>query len=188
MSSENEKNLSFVLSKGDKIICERIVTDLPISTNANLRDVLPIVTRDIVSVLSAKEYDTRVKSGGKVIYDLEKYHKKMINLYPKKIRDILLENEALILTEHNIPRGDGTIVEYKDVVECKFGVYICGSPIVERMLYINRFNPLCNQTLEVVEVFNTCVELMKKQIKMGEMNAMWYAYDKELEKYTEVAQ
>lgn len=178
MSSENksEKNLTFTLSQGDNLICERVINDLdlPITSKINIRSVLPIVTKELLGVLSAREYDTTYRVGGKIYYDLFKYRNKIINSYPESTKEII--NTIPEILNHSVTTFDGEVKEW-DGVPVKFSMTYRGNPLIERVMYVARYNTMCNQTLEVVNIFNYCIALIKEEIKSCEMALMWEQFD-----------
>ena len=176
--SKHERNLTFTLSQGENLICERVINDLdlPINGRINIRNVLPIVTRELLVALSAREYDTTYSIKKKVHYDLLKYRNKIINSYPEETREII--NTTPEELTHSITTFDGEVKEW-DGVPIKFTMGFKGSanPVIERVMYVARYNPQCNQTLEVIQSFNYCVALIKEEIKSCEMATMWEQFD-----------
>ena len=86
-----EKQLTFTLSQGDKIICERIINDLdlPITVNPSMKNVINHITRELLAILSTKEYDTTYSIGKKVHYDLLKYRNDIVDSYPDESKEVI---------------------------------------------------------------------------------------------------
>ncbi len=180
MSFDNkyEKDLTFTLSQGENIICERVVDDLYLKVNGRIkiRNVLPTVTRELLVALSAREYDTTYSVGKKVCYDFLEYRNKIIKSYPLRTREII--NTRPEAFTHTITTLDGEVKEW-DGVPIKFSIFYkgCTIPVIERVMYVDRYNPISSQTFEIVETFNYCVALIKEEIKSCEMASMWEQFD-----------
>lgn len=62
-------------------------------------------------------------------------------------------------------------------VEYKFGLYINNNPIVERIFYVNNYNPNSRFSNELASVTNEIVSSIIEQLKKSDVKHMWDDYD-----------
>jgi hypothetical protein len=131
----------------------------------DIRDILPRAITKLQKVLSKRNYLTELDE----TMDLFRHHQKIINLYPQEWRAGMRYNPQPIIQqiEEKVIRG----------VECKIGFYINDKTIVERLFYVDGFNPVARWSVDltdtVVEVANTIFN----QIKRNDVSNMWDDYD-----------
>jgi hypothetical protein len=104
----------------------------------DIREILPRSITKLQKLLSKRSYDTELTDD----FDLYQYHQKMISAYPEEWRSGMRYNPQPIVQqiEEKVIRG----------VECKIGFYINDKPIVERMFYVDGFNPVARWSIDVV--------------------------------------
>jgi len=144
----------------------------------DVRDILPRAITRIQKTLSRRSYDV-IAEVGRIdtsdsesehhVYNLYGYHQKMINSYPREWRNGMRYNPKAIVQqiEHKTIRG----------VPCKIGLYINENPIVEREFFVDGFNPVAKQSLDVKEVVTDITELIEDKIKKNDIRNMWDDYD-----------
>ena len=144
----NEKDYSnifrFSVSQGDVLLCEKMFDADKFNPftrySIDIRDILPRAITRLQKTLSKRSYDVFYDAGrvntsdedsDNCGYDLLAHHNRIINLYPKEIRNSLRYNPQSVVQqiEHKTIRG----------VPCKMGLYINDNPKID---YIKEnFNP-----------------------------------------------
>lgn len=169
--SEKEYNnvFRFSLYQGNIVLCEKIFSADQFNPftrySIDIRDILPKAITKLQKTLSRKSYNTLIDTD----FDLYGYRQAMIDLYPEHQRHGMKYNPQPIVQqiEEKIIRG----------VECKIGLYINDKPIVERLFYVDGFNPVARWSVDltnaVVEITNT----ISNQIKKNDIKNMWDDYD-----------
>jgi hypothetical protein len=193
--NEKEKEREFVnvfkfaLYQGDVLLCEKMFDADEFNPftrySIDIRDILPRSITKLQKTLSKRSYDVvaevgRVNVSGvdtleedvqfeERVYDLLQYHQKMINLYPREWRNDMRYNPQSIVQhiEEKTIRG----------VECKIGFYINDNPIVERLFYVDGFNPVARQSLDIMYVVTDIADTIKNKIKRSDIKNMWDDYD-----------
>jgi hypothetical protein len=186
----NEKEYNnvfrFSLYQGNVLLGEKIFNADQFNPftrySIDIREILPRAITKLQKALSKRGYETMVGVGcnnpegvNEYVYDLYQYNQKMINLYPPTKRGDMRYNpqpvsqqvEDFITKETKTIRG----------VECKIGFYINDKPIVERVFYVDGFNPVARWSVDltytVVEIGNSIFE----KIKRNDIKNMWEDYD-----------
>ena len=62
-------------------------------------------------------------------------------------------------------------------VECKIGLYINDNPIVERIFFVDGFNPIAKFSTDVVEEVVDTADRIFEHIKKSDIQNMWDDYD-----------
>lgn len=144
----------------------------------NIRDILPRTINRFQKILSRRSYDVQLDIGRKDItkkdspsqtYDLFRYHQKMVNTYPKEWRDGIRYS----------PKSKTYHIEQKVIrgVECKIGLYINDNPIVERVFYVDGFNPVARWSVDINDMVIEIADLISEKIKKNDIKNMWDDYD-----------
>jgi len=187
--NEKEHNnvFRFSLTQGDVLLCETMFDADKFNPftrySIDIRDILPRSITRIQKTLSRRSYDVVAEVGRVDVsgvdtldedvemheYDLYGYHQKMINLYPKEWRNRMRYNPQSVVQhiEHKTIRG----------VPCKIGLYINENPIVEREFYVDGFNPVARQSVDIVYVITDIAEIIEAKIKKNDIRNMWDDYD-----------
>lgn len=189
---DNENNFKFTLTQGNIILFERIIDSSNFSQHTrghvDIRKILPLSINMLQKVLSKNNYTTRISvDSDKLVdetvikgksYDLLDEYIKDINSFPANIRyDIEYNPESVTFkVDVNTPRG----IESMTIrgVECKIALYRNDSPIVERLFYVDRYNPSSRWSLDLT---NTCEYISKNilnSIKNSDISYLWSEYDK----------
>jgi hypothetical protein len=174
-----ENVFRFTLYQGNSVICEKIFTaDLfnPVSRySVDIRDIIPSIVTKLQKVLSKKSYDTvyyvgKLGNGGKLAYDLYGYKKNIINALNEKYPNTDFEE---------IPESVKQFIGEKVIkgVECKFGLYINDKPIVERLFYVDGFNVIAKNSLDVLGTINFISDQIFEYLKKNDVKHMWDDYD-----------
>jgi len=135
----------------------------------NIRSILPVAISKLQNVLSKKKYDTLLEVGYNKSYDLYEYYSKKINSYPKRYQNDMVYNPQTVVQQIDEKTIKG--------VECKIGFYINDKPIVERVFYVDRFNPVSRLSIELKEAMEDITEAIFNQIKKDDIRNMWDDYD-----------
>jgi methionine aminopeptidase len=143
----------------------------------DIREILPRAITRLQKALSRRNYTTAIGVGGSqlenelepVLYDYYGYYQKMVNMYPKKMREGMYYNPQPIVQQ----------IEEKTIrgVECKIGFYINNKPIVERTFYVDGFNPIARWSTEIVDEVCDIANLIKSKILHTDVKNMWDDYD-----------
>jgi hypothetical protein len=191
--NENEKEFvnvfRFSLTQGDILLCEKLfdADDFNPFTrySIDIRDILPRAITRLQKTLSKRSYDVIAEVGRQdvsgvdtldedvklemVTYNLLKYHQEMINSYPQRYRSSMRYAPTPIVQQ----------IEEKTIrgVECKIGLYINNNPIVERLFYVDGFNPVARQSLDLTYVVTDIADTIAAKIKRNDIRNMWDDYD-----------
>ncbi len=182
----NEKEFNntfkFSLSQGDVVLCEKIFdadTFNPFTRySIDVRDVFRQSISKLQKALSRYSYDVTIDVGrldttdedsDHYCYDLYSYYQEMVNKYPNHYRREMRYNPQPIVQQ----------IENKTIrgVECKIGLYINDKPIVERLFYVNDFNPVVRWSTDLVDVTNEITDDIFDKIKKCDVMNMWDDYD-----------
>jgi len=173
--SEKEYNntFRFALYQGDVLLGEKIFDADKFNPftrySINIRDILPRAITKLQKVLSKKNYDTIIDCGNETYYDLYQYTQNIINSYPQYMKSEMRYNPQAIVQQ----------IEEKTIrgVECKIGFYINENPIVERVFYVDGFNPVARWSIDVIDAVVEIANIIFKQIKGNDIKNMWDDYD-----------
>jgi hypothetical protein len=144
----------------------------------DIREVLPKTITKLQKTLSKRNYDviadvgridTTTPDSENKVYDLFQYHQKMISLYPKEWREDMRysPNSITQQIEEKVIRG----------VECKMGFYINDKPIVERLFYVDGFNPVARWSVDLIDAIVEAADIIQNKIKRNDICNMWDDYD-----------
>jgi len=176
---ENNNVFRFSLYQGDVLLCEKMFDADKFNPftrySIDVRDILPRAITRLQKTLSKRSYDVVVEVGRDVdndtdhVYDLYNYHQKMVNLYPREWRDEMRYNPQSIVQQ----------IEQKTIrgVPCKIGLYINENPIVEREFFVDGFNPVARQSLDIMYVVTDIADTIQNKIKRSDIKNMWDDYD-----------
>jgi len=179
---EYNNTFRFALMQGNVLLCEKIFDADKFNPftrySIDIRDILPRAITKMQKVLSKKKYDILIDVGREdvtvagspsVTYDLYHYAQDIIESYPQQIRNDLKYNPQAIVQQ----------IEEKTIrgVECKIGFYINENPIVERMFYVDGFNPVARYSVDVADAVVEIADRIFEQIKGNDIKNMWDDYD-----------
>jgi hypothetical protein len=173
----NEKDYNntfrFTLLQGNVLLCEKVFDADKFNPftrySIDIRDILPRAITKLQKVLSKKKYDIMLDCGSNTYYDLYHYTQDMIDLYPQEIKNDLRYYPQTIVQQ----------IEEKTIrgVECKIGFYINENPIVERLFYVDGFNPVARYSVDVVDTVVEITNCIFDKIKGNDIKNMWDDYD-----------
>ena len=177
-SKENSNVFRFSLHQGETLLCEKIFDADQFNPftrySIDVRDILPRAITRIQKTLSRRGYDVMLETGknddGEMqTYDLFGYRQDMINTYPREWRNDMRYNPQAVVQK----------IEEKTIrgVPCKIGLYINENPIVEREFFVNGFNPVARQSLDLTYVVIDIVDTIEAKIKRNDKKNMWDDYD-----------
>lgn len=135
----------------------------------DIRDLLPNAITRLQKVLSKRRYDVELDCGEDISYDFFRYAQNIINSYPKKYQEGMRYNPKIMRHEFD----DKTIRG----VECKIGLYINDNPIVERVFYVDGFNPVARYSVDLLYTVIDITDEIYVNIKDVDVHNMWDDYD-----------
>lgn len=169
----NEKEFNnvfrFSLYQENTLMCEKIFSADQFNPftrySIDIREILPKAITKLQKVLSKRSYETQFSEK----LDFFQYHQKMISLYPQEYRKEMYYNPTPIVQQ----------IEEKTIkgVECKIGFYINDKPIVERVFYVDGFNPVARWSADMVNVVTDVTNSIFYLIKRNDIKNMWDDYD-----------
>jgi hypothetical protein len=132
----------------------------------DIREILPRAITTLQKTLSKRNYETEITDD---MFDMYRYNQKMISLYPQEYRKEMYYNPQPIIQQ----------IEDKTIrgVECKIGFYINDKPIVERIFYVDGFNPVARWSVDLTNVVVMITDTIFNQIKKNDIKNMWDDYD-----------
>jgi hypothetical protein len=172
----------FSLTQGNVVLCEKMFDADNFNPftrySIDVRDILPKSITRLQKTLSRRNYDVVIQTGRinptiedseQTYYDLYAYHRKMINAYRVDQRnEMRYEPNAIVQQiEEKTIRG----------VECKIGLYINDNPIVERLFYVDGFNPVARWSVDIVDTVTDIADTIFEKIKRSDIKNMWDDYD-----------
>jgi hypothetical protein len=182
----NEKEYSnvfkFSLYQGDVLLGEKIFDADQFNPftrySIDIRDILPKAITKLQKTLSKKSYDVIFETGRKDttisnsinnFYNLYQYHQAVLHSFPKELWNYLQYNPQSMIQqiEEKVIKG----------VECKIGFYINDNPIVERLFYVDGFNPVARWSIDLVYAVIDITDLIFDKIKKSDIKNMWDDYD-----------
>jgi hypothetical protein len=173
----NEKNydnqFKFSLYQEDIVLGERIFSADNFNPftrySIDIRDLLPHIITRLQKVLSKRSYDVELDCGDNKNYNFYKHTQNLINSYPKRWQRGMRYNPEVKKHEFE----DKTIRG----VECKIGLYINDNPIVERVFYVDGFNPVARYSVDVLYTVINIADEIFINIKDADIRNMWDDYD-----------
>jgi len=176
---EHSNMFRFSLSQENVLLCEKVFDADQFNPftrySIDIRDILPRAITKLQKTLSRRGYDTGYGTGGNKGYDLYGYYQTMVNKYPKEYRDGMQYNPQSVSqqVEDNVTKETKTIRG----VECKIGLYINDKPIVERIFYVDGFNPVARWSIEIVDAVSEISSTIRSKILRTDEKNMWDDYD-----------
>lgn len=187
MSSTEQNKFNFSLYQGsvnflsnsetvfnkEILLCERMFDADSFNPftrySIDIRDILPKSITKLQKILSKRSYNFNYDVGNDQEYDLLEHYDNIINSLPKKWVNSFRYN----------PHSQTQRIEDKVIkgVPCRIGLYINEHPIVERIFYVDNFNPLSRFSTDVT---NTVIEIVNEiynRIKKEDIKNMWDDYD-----------
>ena len=182
--SEKETNnvFRFSLYQGNVLLCEKMFNADKFNPftrySIDIRDILPRAITKLQKTLSKRSYDviaavgredTTIENSPNSYYDLLAYNNDVINSYPPQYRSDMRYNPIPMVQqiEEKVIRG----------VECKIGLYINDNPIVERLFYVDGFNPVARWSLDLTYSVVEITDSIFNKIKKSDIKNMWDDYD-----------
>ncbi len=134
--------------------------------SVDIRDILPKAITMLQKTLSKRNYETQINDD---LLDAYRYYQKMVSLYPQEWRKAMYYSPQPIVQQ----------IEDKTIkgVECKIGFYINNKPIVERIFYVDGFNPVARWSTDLTSVVVMIADMISNKIKNNDYKNMWDDYD-----------
>lgn len=193
---ENINNFKFALTQGDAVLFQRVFDGNQFSLHTrsyiDIRKILPSSINQLQKVLSKNGYNTKlsvegdkITTEGKLIkgkyYNLFGEYIKDIDSFPANMRKELEYNPESVSfkVNANTPRG----IESMTIrgVECKIALYRNDLPIVERLFYVDRFNPIARWSVDLTTACEYIVDDIFNIITRSDISYLWSEYDKLVE-------
>jgi hypothetical protein len=169
----NEKEFNnvfrFSLYQENVLMCEKVFSADQFNPftrySIDIREILPRAITSLQKILSRRSYETQFSE----TLDFYKYNQKMISSYKQEYRKEMYYNPQPIVQQ----------IEEKTIrgVECKLGFYINNKPIVERMFYVDGFNPVSRWSTDLVDTVVMITDSIFNLIKRNDIKNMWDDYD-----------
>lgn len=169
----NEKEFNnmfrFSLYQENTLMCEKVFSADQFNPftrySIDIREILPKAITKLQKVLSKRSYETQFSNE----LDFFQHNQKMISKYPQEWRKEMYYNPTPIVQQID----DKTIRG----VECKIGFYINDKPIVERMFYVDGFNPVAKFSADMVNAVVDVADSIFSLIRRNDIKNMWDDYD-----------
>lgn len=178
MSDKSHENtFKFGVYQGNSPMVERVfsadVFNPVVRYSVDIRDMIPSIISKLQKTLSRRHLDFIYESGKNVIGQDETYD--LLSMY-KGILDGKVPGYVNKLTR---PPVVTQTINKKTItgVECKFGLYINGNPIVERNFYVDNYNPGVRFSLDIVDTVNDITEEIFTKLKASDVKHMWNDYE-----------
>jgi len=173
MNEKDNNTFRFTLTQGDVLLCEKIFDADQFNPftrySIDIRDILPRAITKLQKTLSKRNYDTVIDVGNNVTCKPHDYYEKQVELYPKHYKNAMKYNPEPIVQK----------IEDKTIrgVECKIGLYINDKPIVERLFYVDGFNPVVRWSVDLIDAVIEITDNIFHKIKKCDVKNMWDDYD-----------
>ena len=179
---EYSNEFKFSLHQENVLLCEKIFDADQFNPftrySIDIREILPRAITKLQKTLCKRNYLTKAEVGRvdvnseestQIAYDLYGYVLDMIDLYPREWRDGMYYDPEPIIQQ----------IEEKTIrgVECKIGFYINDKTIVERVFYVDGFNPTARWSIDIVDTVDEIADTIFNQIKRSDVRNMWDDYD-----------
>jgi hypothetical protein len=136
--------------------------------SVNIRDLIPSYISKLQKTLSKRNLNFVINVGDGKSYNLLKEYRKLITEKTSKQENKLSHPEVITQTiSGKTIRG----------VECKFGLYINDKPIVERIFYVDNYNPAIRFSVDLKECIDDIVEDIISFLIKLDIKHMWDDYD-----------
>jgi hypothetical protein len=141
-------NFKLSITQGNVVLFERIedANNFTFKTRENYLDIRKILPDAIVllqKILSKNSYNTKFKvDGNNKYYDFLSEYLKDIDTFPLNVRNELEYAPEPVSFKVNATTPNGVKVININGVECKIAFYNNNKLIVERLFYVDRFNPV----------------------------------------------
>lgn len=193
---ESINEFKFTLTQGDVKLFERTFDGNQFSLHTrsyiDIRKILPSSINQLQKVLSKNGYNTKISvdsdsttADGKLIkgkyYNLFGEYIKNIDSFPISLRKELEYNPEPVSFKVNANTSRGTESMTIRGVECKIVLYRNDIPIVERLFYVDRFNPVARWSLDLTNTCDYIVDDIFNIITRIDSAYLWSEYDKLVE-------
>lgn len=170
MSNIDGNNIfKFSLYQNDILFCEKIYDADQFNPftrySIDIRDILPRIISRLQKTLSKRSYVTDY-GVGRINFD---------DVNSDEYSYDLIHSEHVYYNPTPITQQiDDKIIHG---VEFKFGLYINNNPIVERIFYVDSFNPISRWSVDIVETFVEITDSIVERIKKNDIKNIWDDYD-----------
>lgn len=170
----NEQNtFKFSLYQNEILLCEKMFNADNYSPftrySVDIRNILPKIITNLQKILSRKSYNYIINVGGGMSYDSLKNRNDILKHYPNYIKKDMKYDPKSVEQEF-----DKKVIKG---VECLIGLYINDKTIVERVFYVDNFNPTSRWSVELLELFAMITDEIEDQIKTNDLKNIWDDYD-----------
>lgn len=172
MNERQENFFKFRVYQGNDVLFESIFTadnfNPAIRYSVNIRDLIPSYISKLQKTLSKRNLNFVYNVGSEKSCNLLREYRKLINPKTTKKENKLTYPDVVTQTIM------GKIIKG---VECKFGLYINNKPIVERVFYVDNYNPAIRFSVDIKEVVDDIVYDIMNFLKKLDIKHMWDDYD-----------
>ncbi|NJO62857.1 MAG: hypothetical protein HC836_32925 [Richelia sp. RM2_1_2] len=171
---QHENLFKFSLYQDNEIVTERVFsadTFNPMARySVNIKELLPSIIQRLQKLLSKRNPTYREDYGEKTIDFLSEYQNALKSygfstepnkLTPPQIKSVDIHDSA------------GNLIKTITGVECKFCFFINNNMIVERIFYVDKYNPAIRFSTDIVNTVNDITEDIFSVIKRNDSNNIW---------------
>ncbi len=166
----HENFFKFSLYQESNILVERIFSADVYSQmsrySVNIRELIPSIIQRLQKQLSKRNPEYKVTYGD-TEYDFLKSYEDLASFYHVRFNKL------------SRPQSVTQVINGKTIkgVECKFCLYINNNLIVERVFYVDNYNPSVRFSTDIVLTVNEIVDDIKYKIKLNDDNNIWDDFD-----------
>jgi len=134
--------------------------------SVNIRELIPSIIQRLQKLLSKRNLEYKVTYGENE-YDFLKYYEDLASFYHVRFNKLSKPQTITQVINGKTIRG----------VECKFCLHINNNLIVERLFYVDNYNPSVRFSTDIISTVNEIVEDIKLKIKLNDDNNIWDDFD-----------
>ena len=169
----HENSFKFSLYQENDLVIERSfsadVFNPMARYSVNIKEIIPSIIQRLQKLLSKRDATYKVDYGDEA-YDLLGNYQTSIKVNKNFSQNKLTIPEAKSV---DITDGKGNVLKTITGVEWKFCFYINNNMIVERLLYVDKYNPAIRFSTEIVDTVNEITEDIFEIIKKNDVNNIW---------------
>jgi hypothetical protein len=166
----HENFFKFSVYQESSIISERIFSADVYSQmsrySVNIRELIPSIIQRLQKLLSKRNPEYKVTYGDKE-YDLLKYYDELTSFYRVRYNKLTKPQSVTQVINGKTIKG----------VECKFCLFINNNLIVERVFYVDNYNPSVRFSSDISATVSEIVDDIKQKIKLNDDNNIWDDFD-----------
>lgn len=167
---QHENFFKFSLYQESNVLVERIFSADVYSQmsrySVNIRELIPSIIQRLQKQMSKRNPDYILNYGDKE-YNLIKEYEDLASFYRVRFNKLARPQSVTQVINGKTIKG----------VECKFCLYMNNNLIVERVFYVDGYNPYVRFSSDIVTTVNDIVDDIKHKIKLNDDNNIWDDFD-----------